>query len=212
MPEPFSRLPLFKERHLDLPALEQILTSSRIQPFLERIEDLYADMDRRYETVAAQHGFICRGCEQSCCRTCFYHYTYAEYFYLRHGLKQLSSHQLADVKGAAQRIVTTPMYAEGEDPVSGAMCPLNVDGRCILYSHRPMICRLHGISHIMRRPDGGWVSGPGCAVFEAGALKNKEIRLDRTPIYQQMAELETCLRRALELSGKIRLTIAEMLI
>ena len=37
----------------------------------------------------------------------------------------------------------TEMPEDDETP-----CPLLVDGQCLVYEHRPMVCRAHGISHI----------------------------------------------------------------
>jgi Fe-S-cluster containining protein len=92
------------------------------------------------------------------------------------------------------------------------MCPLNREGRCVLYAHRPMICRLHGIPHALRRPDGRVLTGPGCDDYAAQCGPVVKARLDRTPLYTAMAQVERELRQALGFEGKTKMTIAEMIL
>ena len=92
------------------------------------------------------------------------------------------------------------------------MCPLNERGRCALYDHRPMICRLHGIPHGLRRPDGRLLTGPGCDDYYAQCGNSDPAHLDRTPLYTVMADLECRIRAQLGFSRKIKLTVAEMII
>jgi Fe-S-cluster containining protein len=91
---------------------------------------------------------------------------------------------------------------------------LNHNGWCLVYTHRPMICRLHGIPHELYRPDGEILKSPGCDAFfdqcrQRG--KNDYIPFDRTPFYRQMAMLEKELRLETGYHEKIKLTIAQML-
>jgi hypothetical protein len=92
------------------------------------------------------------------------------------------------------------------------MCPLNEQGRCAIYAHRPMICRLHGIPNTLRRPDGRILTGPGCDDFylQCGASGGEP--LDRTPLYTAMADLERRLRDRLGFKSKIKLTVARMIL
>jgi hypothetical protein len=89
------------------------------------------------------------------------------------------------------------------------MCPLNLEGRCIVYAHRPMICRMHGIPHELQRPDGRRIRGPGCEAF-ACSRHDPDDFLDRTPFYRDMAALEGELRRTIRFRAKIRMTVAQM--
>lgn len=179
-------------------------------PASAQIEQLFARMDQAYRQAADAAGFECRGCEQNCCRTLFYHHTLAEYLYLKTGLARMpDAVQDGIVRRAAAALERVHPTDEGGRP-SAPMCPLNEQGRCILYAHRPMICRLHGLPHLLRRPDGKAQTGPGCDDFyrQCGAAPHKS--LDRTPHYAAMAQLEKGLRRQLGFDGRIRLTIAQM--
>jgi len=92
------------------------------------------------------------------------------------------------------------------------MCPLNAEGRCQVYTHRPMICRLHGIPHEMQLPGSPRQQSPGCEEFHRRCDRSTGLLLDRTPLYHKLAKLEFECRQALGLQRKIRMTIAEMLL
>ena len=185
-------------------------TPIAIQSCLVRLEDLFARMDQAYDAVAARSGFQCRGCEDNCCRSLFYHHTVAEYLFLRQGLRRLSDSSRAQVRERALRRLT--VEAPGADPGAGGMCPLNEAGLCILHAHRPMICRLHGIPHFLRRPDGALQTGPGCNAFYSADGRADTARLDRTPWYAGLSQLEGELRRAVGFERRVKLTIAGMLV
>ena len=59
---------------------------------MDRLKQIYADMDRAYHRAAGQYGFACDGCPDSCCRSLFYHHTIIEYGYLVEGLKTLDGY------------------------------------------------------------------------------------------------------------------------
>jgi Fe-S-cluster containining protein len=159
-------------------------------------------MDRRYSEVAKRCGFHCRGCEESCCRTLFYHHTLVEFLYLREGILLLE-------KGKQEEILLLSREVSA-NPDAGRFCPLNEGGRCLLYGYRPMICRLHGIAHELRRPDGTVHRGPGCAAFEARFNEKPPGILDRTEFYRELSELEGEVRAALGCFQKIRMTLSQM--
>ena len=92
------------------------------------------------------------------------------------------------------------------------ICPLNFDGLCTLYTNRPMICRLHGISHELRKPGQNIIRGPGCGMFDRGCSDRSYLKFDRTPFYLEMARLESELKQAVDLSGRVKMTIAEMIV
>jgi Fe-S-cluster containining protein len=185
----------------------------KIPPHLrQRALALFKQLDAAYDDAARQSGFVCNGCKDNCCLTRFFHYTLIEYLYLKEGLSVLVPEVLADVRTFAESVVAQTAEMEKEDQSIRLMCPLNKEGRCILYAHRPMICRLHGIAHMLRRPDGRIQTGPGCDDFYTQCGPSAGHPLDRTPLYTDMAKLEQELRRALDFSGKIRMTIAEMII
>jgi hypothetical protein len=92
------------------------------------------------------------------------------------------------------------------------MCPLNFDELCILYSYRPMICRLHGIPHELQKPGQNPVCGPGCETFDHRCGHKGYFKFDRTPFYRQLAMLEQEVKQALGVTEKFKITIAEMII
>ncbi|MCB2147035.1 MAG: hypothetical protein KQI81_11210 [Deltaproteobacteria bacterium] len=179
------------------------------------METLFNEMNRAYEAVAVQYGFVCNGCADNCCLTRFYHHTLLEYLYLVEGMCTLEPGIRQSINKQALTVSTGMADADRRGEALRIMCPLNRNERCILYPYRPMICRLHGIPHELQRPGGNLIKNPGCNAFfdqcrERG--KTDYIRFDRTPFYRQMATLEQELRRETGYSDKIRLTIAHMLV
>jgi Fe-S-cluster containining protein len=224
-----THTPLKQMQHLHavLPSL------MRRAELCEAVESVMTCMEQAYDEIASHCGFICRGCEESCCRTLFYHHTYAEFMFLEVGLKSLRKQDLEQVLERAVAVQTGLDEVLGGSAVGPprAMCPLNQSGRCLLYAHRPMICRLHGIPHTFKRPDGQEVAGPGCHRFDAlsaeaasaetpssvafnfGAVDDAESsrRLDRTPHYQRLAQVEQQLRSRIDAPIRLNMTLAEWL-
>jgi Fe-S-cluster containining protein len=181
-----------------------------LKPFHERIRAVYEKMNEAYDRVQAHYGLTCEGCQDNCCTQRFFHYTVAEYVYLREGVRGLDPERRAQAIMRAKEV--TDAYA-GEleaGELRPLMCPLNFDGLCGVYAHRPMICRTHGLPHGFRRPDGAVHEGGGCHRFEAGHDTIDE-RIDRTEFYMELAGIERDLRTALGISGKYMKTTAQML-
>lgn len=177
-----------------------------------QIVDLFEQMDRAYDAAAKTAGFICNGCKDNCCMTRFYHHTLLEYLYLKLGLASLKPEVLEAVKIQAGEALKHVAKLESTGKPIRVRCPLNTTGRCIVYAHRPMICRLHGVPHALRRPDGQTQTGPGCGDFYVQCGQETESHLDRTPLYIAMAKLEQGLRKDLGYNEKIKMTIAEILL
>jgi Fe-S-cluster containining protein len=173
---------------------------------------LFAQMDADYDRTAAKAGFVCNGCEDNCCRTRFYHHTLVELLYLQSGLVALSPRQQRRIRERARTAAGQMEALEREGRPVRVMCPLNEEGRCILYGHRPMICRLHGIPNTLRRPDGRILTGPGCDDYYLQCGPADGAPLDRTPLYAAMADLERRLRDRLGFNSKIKLTVARMIL
>lgn len=181
----------------------------KFSSFLDQLEKLNAEMDRKYKEAADHYGFHCAGCDDNCCRSRFHHHTFLEYLYIHKGLLTLPA-----VEHARSREKAREYCGTSEEPGNGkrSMCPLNVDERCIVYAYRPMICRLHGISHELHMPGRGVLHGPGCDEFIEQTGKIRYYRFDRTPFYSGMARLEAELKRAMGVNRKIKMSIAEMLV
>ena len=175
------------------------------RPYLNQLKELFDDMDVAYDRVADNYGFRCTGCVDSCCRSRFYHHTLLEYLVIREGLIELPSGPKNDITAEAERLKT----GDHEDR---PMCPVNLGGRCQLYRYRPMICRLHGISHELRKPGQVSIQSPGCEAFTIKAQGKPYFKFDRTPFYSQMARIEAGLRQASGITHKFKKTVAQMIV
>jgi Fe-S-cluster containining protein len=179
---------------------------------LARLVSLFDAMETAYGEVADASGFRCTGCEENCCKTRFHHHTLLELIFLCRGFADLSDTDRAGAVQRATAAVAATAAAEAEGRSVRIWCPLNLDDRCLLYASRPMICRLHGIPHELHHPGRGVIQGPGCDAFHQTCSGPVRIRLDRTPFYRRMAGLEAELKAAAGFHGKIRLTVAEMIL
>ena len=72
--------------------------------FFDQLQDIFADMDRRYGIAAQSYGFQCQGCEDNCCRTRFYHYTYLEYLFIRRGFDNLDAPGQSAIRAKAEEV------------------------------------------------------------------------------------------------------------
>ena len=183
-----------------------------IAPFLDRLKSLYAEIDNTFTKLSSYYGFRCKGCTDNCCRTRFFHFTFSEYFFIVEGFRTLSSEMRQKITDRAFDVGKQPEKADREGTEVRFMCPLNIDGLCVLYEYRPMICRLHGIPHELHRPGNKVVYGPGCGFFETHCHHKEYVVFDRTSVYAEIAELEKELRAALRTNDKIKLSIAQMLL
>ncbi len=180
-----------------------------LTPFLDELNQLFQKMDGAYDAAAKEHGFVCNGCDENCCKTLFYHHTFLEFICLAQGLQKLAAETRKALFKRAQKYVLAQSDASSEK-IFRKMCPLNQDDRCQLYAHRPMICRLHGIPYLLGFGQAQ-KEGPGCDEFYQQTVKINPA-LDRTQLYQELAMLEKKVRGHLNNSSKIRLTIAEMIV
>lgn len=167
-------------------------------------------MDQTWETVAQGYQFICNGCKDNCCNSLFFHHTHIEKAYLAHGFDGLDQNRKKAVTTRA-RIYIEKVIPDGSNPTAlRILCPLIEDNQCLLYSFRPMICRLHGLPHEICTPGKGKIKGLGCKL---GSFDDKPyLKFDRTLFYQQMAQAEMKFRQDFHKTGKIKETIAQMLV
>ena len=182
-----------------------------VKPFLNRLESIFADMDRLYSETAEHYGFNCHACKDNCCRTRFYHHTYIEYLFIQEGVKTIDRKRQIEIKSRALKICNESTELNKNRRPVWLMCPLNIENLCILYPYRPMICRLHGIPHELRKSANNPTFGPGCRTFDSRSKGQSYIAFDRTPFYLKLAALENEFKHAAGIAGKIKLTIAEML-
>ncbi|GAB4339887.1 MAG: hypothetical protein Kow0089_13110 [Desulfobulbaceae bacterium] len=182
------------------------------------LADIYRAIEAEYAAVANTIGLTCDNCPDNCCDSYFLHYTYCEWAYLWEGLHGLGAENLERVVARAREYVTESgrLQAAGEQP--RLMCPLNEEGRCLLYTHRMMICRLHGIPAAMMRPDRQRLRFPGCfrcqeIVAEQWSREEDAPFMDRTRLLARVAALEgRLLEGRRHLYPKVRKTIAEMIV
>ncbi len=183
-----------------------------------RLADLYWRMTAAYEQTAKAAGLTCAGCPHNCCATFFQHHTHVEWIYLWKGLNALPEARRAEYRRRAVAYVAEarPLLAAGKAPA--IMCPLNDGGLCGLYSHRMMICRLHGTRNTLAAPDGSSRTFAGCARFTSLPVVSTGQEeaipcLDRTPFYRELAGLEKDFLARLGRSlPKVDLTLAEMIL
>ena len=178
--------------------------------FFDRLAELYAQMDERYEEVAAAYGFDCRGCADNCCQTRFYHHTHIETAYFLNGFFQLDEEEQAAAVERARAVVDA--QKRGAPGADRLMCPVNREGWCRVYPYRPMICRLHGLAHELNVPGRPRQYGPGCAEFDRVSAGMAYVPFDRTPFYVRMAGLEKEFKAHAGKDSRLRLSIAEMLV
>lgn len=180
--------------------------------FLERLKIIYLAMDKKYQEAAHYYNFHCTGCDDSCCFTRFYHHTLLEYLYIMEGYHTLVDEKKVEVKYGALEICRKTREADEKGAPVRLMCPFNVNNLCLIYTYRPMICRLHGIPHVLQRPGQGVLYASGCEVFTEQYQGKGRFEFDRTPFYIKMAELEKKLKQAVGMTQKIKMTVAQMVI
>jgi hypothetical protein len=182
------------------------MTLSTFTPLI----NLFDDMDKKWNGVANGYAFFCNGCEDNCCKSLFFHHTYIEKAYLIHGFDGLDNNNKKKILARASQYFNKTFNQAQEIKSLKIFCPLNENGYCLLYRFRPMICRLHGLPHELKRAGCQSIKSPGC---DAGLFFDKPyIEFDRTPFYQQMAQIEADFRKKQNITGKIKESIAQMLI
>ena len=188
------------------------LQPQSFSPFLKRLKKLFEFMDQKYQEAADYYGFNCKGCEDNCCLTRFYHYTLVEYLYLKEGFYCLENKKQVEVKQRSLAVCRKADEADMKGKLVKQMCPLNFENLCVLYPYRPMICRLHGIPHELQRAGQGIFNSPGCSTFSLQHHEIKRFKFDRTPFYMQMAALEKEMKQAVGMTQKIKMTVAQMIV
>ena len=182
------------------------------------VASIYATMEAEYDEVAKAIKFSCNGCPDNCCDSYFQHHTYTEWAYLFQGFREQSEEKQQEILGRSKRYILDCAAAEGQGERPQVMCPLNEAGLCILYKHRLMVCRTHGVPAAMRRPDGQILNFPGC--FRCQEIVKKKYvhdseapQMERTPLLQRLVAVERELMGdKIHLLPRVKLTIAQMLV
>ena len=178
---------------------------------LDRLELIYKKMDDKYKELSGYYGFYCTGCEDNCCFARFYHHTFAEYLYIKKGLDTLDAVNRKEIKEKAVLICRQTEELDKYRSQVHLLCPLNYEGMCVLYAYRPMICRLHGLPHELVLPGREKSLSPGCDEFKSQCGGKEYMKFDRTPFYVEMAGIEQDIKKALDISERIKMTVAQML-
>ncbi|WP_029896693.1 hypothetical protein [Desulfohalovibrio reitneri] len=184
-----------------------------------KLAALYNDMQTEYDKVAQAMGHTCKGCTDNCCVSHFQHHTYLEWAYFWEGMDSLDQETRQAVIDRAKDNLEQVRASMAVGQTPKAMCPVNVDGLCILYQHRLMICRLHGIPNTLTSPRTKTVSRfPGCHLSQRIAEQMREHgvtppALDRTPLYRRLVELEqSFLGSRFNQLPKVDLTLSQMIV
>ncbi len=166
-----------------------MLTGEQLIP---RLAELYDTIDSTYKAVIDQAGFSCAGCDGvKCCTVDLVLHTSIEMLYLRRGFNTLESPIRAEIAQRSDQIVRYKRQNSVGEEYRSAVCAANFDGLCSLYQHRPMICRLAGIPHIIFRPDGRAIESGGCTRYEQDVRPGcPDLQVDRTPFYRKLAQME----------------------
>ncbi|MBF0537139.1 MAG: hypothetical protein HQL03_02685 [Nitrospirae bacterium] len=186
-----------------------------LTPFMDKLGDIYREIDEQYTHIqGVYNGFNCDACDDNCCTTVFHHYTLIEEYYLFRGLSEINDQQLVEavLQNAESYCMQVARHPHDSHTLR-IMCPVNHQGRCIVYKHRPLICRIHGVAAVLHSPIKGRQQWDGCQLFVQRCGDNVKIKgqlLDRTPFYTRIATLEKQLRHELVFLHKTKKTIAEM--
>jgi hypothetical protein len=195
------------------------MTEVRIpENLIRELEEIYQGLEKDYDAVARQLSFSCTHCPDNCCDSYFLHHTYAEWAYLWLGFRQLDSDTQQVILQRASTAVLACEKALMRQERPQVMCPLNEGGLCILYTHRLLVCRTHGVPASMTRPDGRKLTFPGCfrcqeIVDSLGGITKGVPTTERTPYLQRLAALEAALLKGdRQRHPKVGLTISQMLV
>lgn len=184
----------------------------------QELTDIYQAMQEEYDLLAGEIPLTCRDCPDNCCDSWFFHHTYSEWAYLWQGIRLLDDQAVERIIARAEEYLrqSEQQSARGNRP--RIMCPLNDNGRCSLYQHRMLVCRMHGIPATLTRPDGQSMRFPGCFRCQEIVTKNYEQEedtsaMDRTRIFTDLAALEArLLGEHRHLYPKVKKTIAQMIV
>jgi Fe-S-cluster containining protein len=184
---------------------------------LRELEDIYQKLQQEYERVAEFLNFSCNGCPDNCCDSYFLHHTYAEWAHLWLGIRKLAPERQQLLVTRAKNYLEQCQLDLSAGKRPQIMCPLNEEGLCVLYQHRLLVCRTHGVPASMTRPDGQTLRFPGCfrcqEIVDVRDKLAQAPHVERTGLLQKLALLENqLLDNKRHLVPRVKKTIAEMLV
>lgn len=135
-----------------------------LQEHIRRYLELVDQADRLFQSVAAKHGDLMRcrlGCDDCC--SVYFELSLIEAFVIG-GMFRESLPESIRQRALERAELVEPLFGQAdmllqqkateECEISAALleeasrikipCPLKEDGACVLYSHRPVTCRLYG--------------------------------------------------------------------
>jgi len=192
--------------------MKEVVLSKKM---LQCLRLIYEELGQQYDKVAEELHFSCGGCPDNCCDSYFLHHTYVEWAYLWLGFQELDPARQKKIAVKCRDYINRCRLAESKDERPQSMCPLNEKGLCILYEHRMLICRTHGVPATMMRPDGRVLRFPGCfRCQEIVAQKDAPPPVvGRTPMLRRLVLLESeLLENRRHLLPGVKMTIAEMIV
>lgn len=159
---------------------------------IPRLLAIYRRIDAAYAEAAKDAGFSCEGCDGAkCCTVDLKIGTLIEMSYLKQGFNSLPHSQQLEILARCRQVISAKEAAPAGELYRNSVCALNSGGSCVLYEYRPMICRFHGMPHFFVGPRGSLVEGDGCLRFkELYQGRDRNLRIDRTQFYREMAALE----------------------
>jgi hypothetical protein len=183
---------------------------------IRRLEEIYQELQAEYDRVARELTFSCRGCPDNCCDSYFLHHTYTEWAFLWVGFRQLDRIRQEALLDRSRTWLENCNKALAAGARPQVMCPLNENGLCVLYAHRLLVCRTHGVPARMIRPDGQELRFPGCFRCQeivGQSFEKQPPHVERTPLLHSLVMVENeLLDGKRHLLPKVRSTIAEMLV
>jgi hypothetical protein len=184
-------------------------TSKRV--ISRKLAALYGKMAQSF-AKAAPVGFTCQGCSTNCCVSHFQHHTYVEWHYLWEGLNVLPEDVRTRYLERARLSVAAARESLARGEVPTVMCPVNDEGKCGVYEHRLMICRMYGVPNMLLSRSG-LRQFPGCPACMELIGEREFDRVDRTPLYRELAQLELeYLGSRRNQTPKVDMTLAEMIV
>jgi len=175
-----------------------------LKEHIRRYLELAAQADRLFQSVVAEHAEL-MGCKLGCddCCSVYFELSLIEAFVIS-GMFREDLAENARQRALERAAQTEPLFreaarllqhkAKGEREVSMELleeasklkipCPLKEDGACLLYTHRPITCRLYGTPQkiantVISCPRTGFRKGDSYVTVDVDALQKRLFEYSR---------------------------------